>query len=374
MQIEAIEARRLSIPFKVAFKHASAERSVMQSLWVAVRSADGETGEGEGCPREYVTSESLDSAQVFVERHRTDWLAAIHDVDSLRHWTGSHSAEIDANPAAWSAVEIAILDLMGKSTGVPVEYLLDVPAVEGQFRYTAVLGDAPPAVFEAQLAHYLRAEFRDFKIKLCGDRKVDYAKTRALASMGIAPGSVRADANNLWSNPRQAIAHLVSLEFPFFAIEEPLEPGDHDGMREIARALGAKIILDESALHLAHLEPLRNDAQRWIVNLRVSKMGGLVRSIEFVRSARRVGVQLIIGAHVGETSVLTRAAITIANLARDIVVAQEGAFGTHLLEHDVVDPPLMFGRGGILGATGLGRPGLGLGPSNIGMHNSAQVR
>ena len=115
MRIEAIEARRLSIPFKVAFKHASAERSVMQSLWVGVRSSDGETGAGEGCPREYVTSESLDSAQVFVERYRTDWLAAIHDVDSLRHWIGSHSAEIDANPAAWSAVEIAILDLMGKS-------------------------------------------------------------------------------------------------------------------------------------------------------------------------------------------------------------------------------------------------------------------
>src|SRR5258707_2068739 len=162
MRIEAIEAHRLSIPFKVAFKHAAAERSVMQSLWVAVRSTDGETGAGEGCPREYVTSESLDSAQAFVERHRTDWLAAIHDVDSLRHLSASHSAEIDANPAAWSAVEIAILDLMGKSAGVPVEYLLDVPAVAGQFRYTAVLGDAPPSVFEGQLPHYLTATIPDF--------------------------------------------------------------------------------------------------------------------------------------------------------------------------------------------------------------------
>jgi hypothetical protein len=60
---------------------------------------------------------------------------------------------------------------------------------------------------------------------------------------------------------------------------------------------------------------------------------------------------------------LTRAALTIANSARDILVAQEGAFGTHLLAHDVIDPPLMFGAGGILdvGTLALGvAPGFGL--------------
>ena len=29
-------------------------------------------------------------------------------------------------------------------------------------------------------------------------------------------------------------------------------------------------------------------------------------------------------------------------------MAQEGAFGTRLLAHDVCDPPLMFGQGGVL--------------------------
>ncbi len=361
MRIAAIEARVLSIAFKVAFKHASAERNAMQSLWVEARSADGVTGMGEGCPREYVTSESLGTAQAFLENHQADWLANIRDIGSLISWTDSHRAEIDANPAAWSAVEIAMLDCMGKSRGISLERLLGIPAIEGRFRYTAVLGDAPPAAFEAQLAHYLKAGFRDFKIKLSGDRKIDRAKTHALASAGISPKSVRADANNLWTDARDATAHLASLEFSFFAIEEPLHPGDHNGMREIARSRGTKIILDESALNLAHLEPLRDDAQRWIVNLRVSKMGGILRSMEFVRAARFAGIQLIVGAHVGETSVLTRAALTIANLSRDILVAQEGAFGTHLLEHDVVNPPLMFGAGGMLDATGLDGSGLGLG-------------
>jgi len=54
---------------------------------------------------------------------------------------------------------------------------------------------------------------------------------------------------------------------------------------------------------------------------------------------------------VGETSILTRAALTIANSYRDIVIAQEGAFGTHLLEKDICEPSIMFGAGGILQAS-----------------------
>jgi hypothetical protein len=44
-------------------------------------------------------------------------------------------------------------------------------------------------------------------------------------------------------------------------------------------------------------------------------------------------------------------------------VAQEGAFGTQLLERDVCDPPLMFGAGGVLDSAAyamLARPGFGL--------------
>lgn len=52
----------------------------------------------------------------------------------------------------------------------------------------------------------------------------------------------------------------------------------------------------------------------------------------------------------------------MAAAAGDALVAQEGAFGTHLLERDVVDPPLMFGPGGILdpGAALGTAPGWGL--------------
>ena len=233
----------------------------------------------------------------------------------------------------------------------------------GSFRYTAVLGDMSLNQFEAQLARYLGMEFREFKIKLSGDRARDRSRVQALRRAGVAPDAVRADANNLWNDADTAIRDLAALDYPFFAVEEPVRAGDFSAMRRLALALDTNIILDESMLRVDQLHQLDGSDVHWIANVRVSKMGGLLRSLEFIEAARGRGLSIIVGAHVGETSLLTRAAMTVAMQASDLLLGQEGAFGTHLLSSDIVDRPVMFGRGGVLqaAASGIGSlPGLGL--------------
>ena len=116
----------------------------------------------------------------------------------------------------------------------------------------------------------------------------------------------------------------------------------------LSAALGCPIILDESLVSIDQLGFLEATPDRWVLNVRVSKMGGLLRPLDVVAACRARGIPLIVGAQVGETSVLTRAALTVAQAARPNLLAQEGAFGTFLLERDVCDPPLMFGAGGML--------------------------
>ena len=362
MLLKAIEASTLTIPFHAAFKHATAERRTTQTLWVTAHGSGGAVGHGEGCPREYVTSESLSTAHSFVAQNRSDWLDSIRDFDTLSHWTNRHRAEIDSNPAAWAAVELAILDLIGKETGRSVESVLELPEINGRFCYTAVIGDGSPEQFNAQLSAYLKTGFWAFKIKLSGDPERDATKTQALEHAGVSPTAVRADANNLWSDADTAIRHVDGLGFPFFAVEEPLSPRDYEGMQRIASALDTRIILDESLVRSDQLALLGGPANRWIINLRVSKMGGLLRSLELVSAARLRDLQVIVGAQVGETSLLTRAALTVANWSRDLLIGQEGAFGTHLLTRDVIQPSIMFGPRGELDATSLpvGRGGFSL--------------
>ncbi len=351
--IESIAARSLKIPFKTAFSHASASRDTTLSLWVEVKMRDGAAGYGEGCPRDYVTGETLEGALAFVSGFTPIWLKEICDFESLATWARTHRGDIDANPAAWCAVELALLDAFSNEAGKTVEALLGLPRIGGKFRYTAVLGDSAAKRFEAELSRYRQVGFRDFKIKLSGNFQRDLDKIALLKTAGIAPDSVRADANNLWTDADDAVRFLSSMDYGFKAIEEPLRAGDHAGMNRIAQETGCSIILDESLLRADQLSLFTAAPARWIVNLRISKMGGLIRSLELLDLVRRCGLCVIIGAHVGETSLLTRAALTIANAARDILVAQEGAFGTHLLEHDVIDPPIMFGVGGTLEASQL---------------------
>jgi L-alanine-DL-glutamate epimerase-like enolase superfamily enzyme len=348
MKLASISAKPLAIPFNVAFRHASAERTAMQSLWVEAHTEEGAAGYGEGCPREYVTAENLENAQSFVQQHADLWIELIHDLATLSSWVEHHQSEIDDHPAAWCAVELALLDLIGKEEGQSVERLLGLTELSGHFHYTAVLGDAPPGQFGAQLAHYRKAGFSVFKIKLSGEHERDAAKIAALRSAGVRPEDVRADANNLWRNPDDAIRALAALSYPFFAVEEPLTSGDYAGMAQIGKTLDMRIILDESLLRPEQLDQLPGSPDRWIANVRVSKIGGVLRTLKLVQALRRHRMKMIVGAHVGETSILTRAALTVAHSARDILIAQEGAFGTYLLARDVTEPPLMFGPGGIL--------------------------
>jgi L-alanine-DL-glutamate epimerase-like enolase superfamily enzyme len=264
-----------------------------------------------------------------------------------------HAEDIDRHPAAWCAIELALIDLFARQAGQTAEVWLGLPATGGAFQYSAVLGDADPQVFSATFARYREAGLTDFKLKLSGDLARDRAKLAVLAAAGPAVARLRLDANNLWRDADHAIAWLAELAAPAFAIEEALPPDQRAQLPRLARALNLSIILDESLIRLDQLDLLaRLDAHtpgtRWIANLRVSKLGGLLRTLDLIDAARAQGLALIVGAQVGETSLLTRVALAAARAAGDSLIAQEGAFGTLLLENDVCTEPLMFGRGGLL--------------------------
>ena len=310
-----LEFSRLDIPFTTAFKHSSAVRTATQSVWVSARS-DDVAGVGEGCPREYVTGESLASAQVFFADHQEVLRQGIDSVDTLAGWVDHHTALIDANPAAWCAVELAMLELFARREAVPVERVVGVPPTTGEFQYSAVVGDGGPDMLRATVTRYRALGFVDFKLKLSGDPIVDRDKIDTVRDVEHPERlRIRVDANNLWNDAETAVRHLQGLDYSFVGIEEPLAANAFDGMRLVSVRTGSPIILDESFLRVEQLAEITGDPERWIINVRVSKMGGLLRSLALVEAARNSGVSIIVGAQVGETSVLTRAGLIVARAA-----------------------------------------------------------
>ncbi len=358
----AVTLSTFPVAFRWRFSHASASRDTAENVILGLGPSDRRSY-GEACPRSYVTGETRESVVAFLEEWADALAGDLGSLEALRGWMDANRTLIDANPAAFGALELALLDSFGREQGRNLEALLGGARRGGTFRYSAVLGAGGYPGFFAQALAYRMAGLFDVKMKLARDPKRNLAKALWLRRLFGRRLRLRVDANNLWRDPQACIAQLAPLAPHIWAVEEPLAPGDLEGCRALRAALGLKIILDESLCRLRQLDDLSADPEAWVLNLRVSKMGGILRALEIGEAAAARGLSVIVGAHVGETSLLTRAALAVAACLPDAPLAMEGAFGTRLLKSDLVAKPIMFGRGGLLAADAqpwAERPGNGL--------------
>jgi L-alanine-DL-glutamate epimerase-like enolase superfamily enzyme/pimeloyl-ACP methyl ester carboxylesterase len=346
---------KLRLPLKSTVRHAAASRKEGESLWVQARRGNA-SGFGEGCPRDYVTGETLETSSQWLSQHLPEIKIRCHSHDQLRKWQSEHAALIDKAPSAWCAIECALLDLFAKEEGCSVEALLGLSGPAGRYSYTAVLSNGKEWRFTSLADHYLIRGLSDFKVRLSGDVREDRNGLMRLAEMceehGVPNPRVRLDANNRWSGrPEAAVEHLRKLDMPFFAVEEPVGPREVEDLSHVSLALKCPVILDESLCNLHDLRLFDGAPGQFIANLKVSKVGGIFRGLELIEAIRARGWPIIVGAHVGETSVLTRAALIFARAADDSLLAQEGAFGSYLLDWDPAEPDLKLGRSGVIDLT-----------------------
>lgn len=354
-------ARALRIPLRAGMRQASFDRAESASIVVAARR--GALGVGEGCPRPYQTGEDVESGLAWLDNVAPAALAAAGDLPGLRMFVSERREELDRHPAAWCALELALLDAMAREAECSVEVLLGLPETPNRFAYSVVLSDGPVEVMRSQLQRAFAADIASYKIKLGADAQRNYDRLDLLYRLAPGPVSVRLDANNLWGRDGEAaIRELTGLGPRFYAVEEPLAARRPAELAHVARQVVTAIILDESLCTLSDLALFADPGVQWIANLKVSRCGGLLRAIELAEAVRANGWPLVVGAQVGETSVLTRAGMVLARAAAESLAGMEGGAGELLLSRDPVRPVLQFGGRGIIdvGATDAGSRGLGL--------------
>lgn len=345
-----LQAKGLFLPLRTTFKQASSVRNHGESIWCRA-TMNGLEGFGEGCPRIYVTGENVEGGLAWLTGVLPKVEAECQDLASLKNWMDVRRIELDEHPAAWCAVETALLDLFASKENLQVERLLGLSSPSGTYQYTAVLGDGSMEKFTALTMKYLATGFTDFKVKVGGELEHDQNRIAQLRKLAQAQGlenvRIRLDANNFWADKtEEAIGHLSQLNGPFLGIEEPAAPKDYSAIGQISRALDLPIILDESLCSLSDLKILDKTKGKFIANLKVSRLGGVLRSLEMVTELQKRNWPTIVGAHVGETSILTRAGMCVAQAAGESLLAHEGGFGEILLEKDMTQPSLSFGVGG----------------------------
>jgi len=348
-----IKAEPLRLALKTTIRHAAATRNEGESIWVHAK-RNGSIGYGEGCPRVYVAGDELDTSLSWIKENFSNGHVNFETLEDLKQWVQHNEKAIDNYPSAWCAIEMAVLDLLSREKGCTVEKMLGLKDGKLCSHYTAVLGDDKKWKYTTLVDQYLIRGLRDFKIKLSGNLERDMEKLDLLETLSaqhhVPCPRIRLDANNLWKDRcDEAIAFIQALGTDrIFAVEEPVGAGHVEDISKFSTATGLPVILDESICTADDLSLYRNIEGKFIANIKVSRVGGLIRALGMIEKLKKLGWPVIIGCHVGETSLLTRAALVVSGAAGESLIAHEGAFGDYLVDREPAEPMLRFGHDGLL--------------------------
>jgi len=200
-----------------------------------------------------------------------------------------------------------------------------------------------PAVGSEQAAAIVRESSgcRTAKVKVAepGQRLVDDLDRVEAVRDALGPGGrVRVDANGAWS-VQEAVRAIGALDhFDLEYVEQPCATVEE--LASVRRRVQVPIAADES-IRLAE-DPLRVAAlgAADIAVLKVAPMGG-VRAC--LRVAEQIGLPVVVSSAL-ETSVGIAAGVALAAALPELPYAC-GLATVQLLEHDVVDAPLLPVRG-----------------------------
>lgn len=361
MRIDQVELREISIPLNFQFSQANNSTSKSNSAILELITEDGVSGFGEACPRLYVTGESmqdvLNDLQQLVPKLKVNPIESLDDIKKrLDLW---EAKGIGASTRC--AMELALLDAWSRTEKVPIIELLGHKANPESLIYSLVLPLIKPPHFQLLLEKI--QSFKPLKIKLKVDRGLEnnLERIHLIRSCFGQDTIIRVDVNAGWTLDESMDFIPKFIKAGVSSFEQPLPADQLAGMAKLTSTFRqeAQIMADESLISYELAQKLLEDQCCNHFNLKISKLGGILRSRDIYQLAAEHGVPCQLGAHFGETSLLSAAGIILSTLAGPMT-ANEGALGNFLLEKDIFQPPVQHQLDGtlttepILKANGLG--------------------
>ena len=351
--IRRVDAIPVALPLKKPMAMAGVTVSRALNLLVRIEAGDGAVGWGEAASAPTMTGDTLSGLVAAVRDHLAPLLigedAWVRPVvcRKLKH-------ALYGNTGAHSAIEVALLDLAGRSSGLPLSDLIG-GATRRAVAPMWLLGNPTPEQDIAE-AHAKRAEgFGFFKLKI-GTKPVDaeIASTLALRQALGAAMPLCADANCglTFADARRYVDGTRAAGLMF--VEQPLPHDNLNALSRLTRVSPTSIGADEGIHSLADIEA---HADRGVngVSLKLIKLGGMSAALEAAQLSARLGLAVNVAAKIAESSIASAAAIHLACAAPAV---DWGVSLTHFyLAEDIAESALPVGDGAVALPA---RPGLGI--------------
>lgn len=339
MRLKTLKVQYLQIPLRINFKQGNNAAAKSDSIIVTVTTDTGVTGYGESCPRQYVTGETQESVTQDIRNVCSSVLSknftgiiCIRDLVTKELYGRIGLASI-------CAIELALLDAWGKENKLSLINTFK-NQVKPQFYYSGVVPFGNIDQMEPLLRQF---HFKDVKLKVGPDIKENLHRLEKIKAIYGNKVALRVDANCSW-NLADAEAQIPVLMKAGVQVFEQCFPksGDQD-MARITQLFGKEVCImaDESVCTFKDAQNLIQNKICNGFNLKIAKHGGIFNTLRIIELAKRNNIYCQLGAHYGETSLLTMAGLIVA-AATPQIRHLEGGLGTILLKQDLCDSPLQI--------------------------------
>lgn len=275
MKISKITVWQVDLPLHEGDYKWSGGKSVetFDSTIVGVETDEGVIGYGEVCPLGPVYLASYaKGVRVGVEELGPSLLGEnpLH----LEKLNRLMDQAMKGHPYVKSAIDVACWDILGKVSGLPVSSLLGGAYGENFVLYRAISQESPDEMAK-KIAGYREEGYRRFQLKVGGDPDTDIERI-SQASAQLQPGDkLLADANTGWLKHEamrvvEAVRDIdVYIEQPCLRYEDCLSVRKHTNL---------PFVLDEVIDGMPEILKASHDLAMDVVNIKISKFGGLTRA------------------------------------------------------------------------------------------------
>ena len=285
MKIARIFAHRVELPLhEGTYKWSGGKSvSVFDSTIVGVETDSGQIGYGEVCPLgPFYLPAYAEGVRAGLRELGPHLLG--FDPREIAKINVRMDAALKGHPYVKSGIDIACWDLLGQATGLPVCTLLGGRFGESVRLYRAISQEAP-AEMARKVSGYKQEGYTRFQLKVGGDPDTDIERIRAVRALLAPSDRLVADANTGWTqHEAQRVVRAVRdvdvyIEQPCLTYEECLA---------VRRNTDHPFVLDENIDNLDMLLRGKSDLAMDVVNLKISKLGGLTKT----RQARDLCVSM----------------------------------------------------------------------------------
>ena len=352
MKIDRISLWEIQIPFKLKVEHGAASRMFSDSIIISIESG-GYYGYGEIIIRDYVSGQldqgeqRLSIVQQHIDRLISPVQNNLFDYDEIAEYFISIKCQKNELPLV-CGIETALHDLICRKEGLDIYQLLKIEPQKSLIRYGAILPILPLQISRDLIQQCVYLGLENIRVKLGSDLSYNHEVLQLCRQILGPEYPIRIDANCSWT-PEDIEDHLeICRRFSVEAVEQPMKPetDTNQALLESIEKNGMEFMADESILTLEDLHKISSRRNYQLVNLRLSKNGGLVRLLKIAQEATDMGIGIQVGCHVGETGILSAYGRVAASLLPQAVYV-DGSYDDYLLSENITTENFSFGHGGI---------------------------